>query len=89
MQTIIMNIDDNRSTAVDRVGFIPEENKILVRFKNSKVWYFKTLSNSYLLLTALERFKSASTSFGQWAHFYNVFDDMTRTTSPFNIAEEK
>jgi len=89
MQTIIMNISDDRSSAVDRVGFVPEEKKILVRFKNSGAWYCKYLSSEYLLLAALDRFKSPDVSFGKWAHFYNIFDEMTRIQSPFSIYGDK
>lgn len=78
MKTVIVNVDNDRSSAVDRVAFIPDQNVVVVRFKKSGQWYEKNVEPK-LMLMATERFNSQHGSFGKWAHFYGLFDGMIPT----------
>jgi len=76
MKTVIMNVSDDRSSAVDRVALIPDQNTIVVRFKNSGHWYEKQIDQTLMHLVA-DRFRSEKGSFGKFAHSYDLFSEMT------------
>ena len=76
MKTVIVNVSNDRSSAVDRVALIPDQNTVVVRLKNSGHWYEKKIDQTLMHLVA-ERFRGEYGSFGKFAHFHGLFSDMT------------
>ena len=75
-KTVIVKVNDDRSSAVDVVGYDVEANKIFVRFKNSQAWYSKVM-NSDIIAEASALFSEWNgVSFGKWAWKNNVFQNM-------------
>lgn len=79
MKTVVMNVSDVRSSAVDRVALIPSDNTVIVRFANSGTWYEKQVDPT-LMVMAMERFTADKGSFGKWANLAGLFSEMTRTS---------
>jgi hypothetical protein len=75
-KTVIVKVNDDRSSAVDVVGYDVEANKIFVRFKNSQAWYSKVMSSNIIAEASALFSEWNGVSFGKWAWKNNVFRDM-------------
>ncbi len=80
MKTVVMNVSDVRSTAVDRVGF-DNEGTVYVRFKRQAVWYKGKQFDRGFVALALEYFRHTEGSFGTWANKVGLFSDLTPTNA--------
>ena len=76
-KTVIVKMNDDRSSAVDAVGYDVEANKIIVRFKNSQQWYSKAMTSDVVAQASALFSEWNGVSFGKWAWKNNVFRDMT------------
>jgi hypothetical protein len=84
MSTLVMYVNDDRSSAVDRVGF-DTEGYVYVRFKRDATWY-KSKRTEGMNTTAYIRFVDMlDTSFGKWGNFSGLFMGMTKVKSPLDI----
>lgn len=75
-KTVIVKVNDDRSSAVDVVGYDVEANKIFVRFKNSQAWYSKVMTSNIIAEASALFSEWNGVSFGKWAWKNNVFRDM-------------
>jgi hypothetical protein len=76
-KTVIVKMNDERSSAVDVVAYDVEANKIIVRFKNSKSWYSKVMDSTVIAEASALFAEWNGVSFGKWAHRNDVFWNMT------------
>jgi hypothetical protein len=76
-KTVIVKLNDERSSAVDVVAYDVEANKIIVRFKNSKRWYAKVMDSSVIAEASALFAEWNGVSFGKWAHKNDVFWNMS------------
>ena len=75
-KTVIVKMNDDRSSAVDVVGYDVEANKIFVRFKNSQAWYSKVMTSNIIAEASALFSEWNGVSFGKWAWKNNVFQNM-------------
>lgn len=75
-KTVIVKMNDDRSSAVDAVAYDVEANKIIVRFKNSGKWYSKVLKSSIIAEASALFSEWDGVSFGKWAWKHDMFSNM-------------
>jgi hypothetical protein len=75
-KTVIVKMNDDRSSAVDAVAYDVQENKIIVRFKTSQKWYSKVMDSSCIAEASALFGEWNGVSFGKWAWTNEVFGDM-------------
>lgn len=80
MKTVVMNVSDVRSTAVDRVGF-DDDGTVYVRFKRYSTWYKGNQFERGFVALALEYFRQNEGSFGTWANKVGLFSNLTPTNA--------
>lgn len=75
-KTVIVKMNDDRSSAVDVVGYDVEANKIFVRFKNTQAWYSKVMTSNIIAEASALFSEWNGVSFGKWAWKNGVFQNM-------------
>jgi hypothetical protein len=75
-KTVIVKVNDDRSSVVDIVAYNVEEAKIIVRFKNSQRWYSKVMTSDVIAEASALFSEWNGVSFGKWAWKNNVFHNM-------------
>ena len=75
-KTVIVKMNDDRSSAVDVVAYNVEQAKIIVRFKNSQKWYSKAMTSDVVAEASALFSEWNGVSFGKWAWKNNVFQNM-------------